>query len=97
MSLPEAYKPVVTVPYIPSTSSSTQHEFRILEHVRITRLDSRNLWARCPSCAQIGRDRTGDNLAIQIKNPRFYRCWAGCTKEEIRAALGQPIRRQQAV
>jgi len=57
----------------------------------------RNLWARCPSCAQIGRDRTGDNLAIQIKNPRFYRCWAGCTKEEIRAALGQSIRRHQAV
>ncbi len=22
-----------------------------------------------PVCAQIGRDRTGDNLAIQIKNP----------------------------
>ena len=60
-------------------------------------MHSRNLWARCPSCAQIGRDRTGDNLAIQIKNPRFYKCWAGCTKEEIRAALGQPIRRQQAV
>jgi hypothetical protein len=97
MSLPEAYKPVAAAPYIPTTSSSTQHEFRILEHVRTTRKDRRNLWARCPSCAQIGRDRTGDNLAIQIKNPRFYRCWAGCTKEEIRAALGQPIRRQQAV
>jgi hypothetical protein len=97
MSLPEAYKPVVTAPYIPTTSTAGQHEFRILEYVRTTRKDSRNLWARCPSCAQIGRDRTGDNLAIQIKNPRFYRCWAGCTKEEIRAALGQPIRRQQAV
>jgi hypothetical protein len=97
MSLPEAYKPVVAAPYIPTTFSAGQHEFRILEHVRATRKDGRNLWARCPSCAQIGRDRTGDNLAIQIKNPRFYRCWAGCTKEEIRAALGQPIRRQQAV
>jgi hypothetical protein len=97
MSLPEAYKPVVAAPYIPTTFSAGQHEFRILEHVHATRKDGRNLWARCPSCAQIGRDRTGDNLAIQIKNPRFYRCWAGCTKEEIRAALGQPIRRQQAV
>jgi hypothetical protein len=67
-------------------------EFRILDYVRATRKDGRNWTARCPSCAQIGRDLSGDNLAIKIKNPRFYRCWAGCTKEEIRAALGQPIR-----
>ena len=67
-------------------------EFRILDYVRATRKNGRNWLARCPSCAEIGRDRRGDNLAIQIKNPRFYRCWAGCTKEEIRAALGQPIR-----
>jgi hypothetical protein len=72
-------------------------EFRILDYVRATRKDSRNWWARCPSCAQAGRDRTGDNLAIQISNPRLYKCWAGCTKEEIRAALGQPIRRKVAV
>jgi hypothetical protein len=25
-------------------------------------------------------------------DPRFYKCWAGCTKEMIRAALGCPIR-----
>jgi len=24
--------------------------------------------------------------------PRFYKCWAGCTKKMIRAALGHPIR-----
>jgi hypothetical protein len=45
----------------------------------------------------VGHDRSGDNLAIQIKNPRFYKCWAGCTKEEIRAALGQPIRKRALV
>ena len=32
------------------------------------------------------------NLAILIEDPRFYQCWAGCTKEMIRAALGCPIR-----
>lgn len=35
------------------------------------------------------------NLAILVSDPRFYQCWAGCTKEMIRAALGHPIRVQQ--
>ena len=45
-----------------------------------------------PSCAEAGHDRSGDNLAILIEDPRFYHCWAGCSKEMIRAALGFPIR-----
>ena len=94
MSLPEAYKPAPSVPYIPSAPGTDNQEFRILDFVRPTRKDSRNWWARCPSCAQAGRDRSGDNLAIQIKNPRFYKCWAGCAKEEIRAALGRPIHKR---
>jgi hypothetical protein len=97
MTLPEAYRPVVAHPYIPSAASTLCTEFRILDYVRTTRKDSRNWWARCPSCAQAGHDRSGDNLSIQIRNPRLYKCWAGCTKEEIRAALGQPIRRKVAV
>lgn len=92
MSLPEAYRPVTTVPYVPPASGKNYDEFRILDFVRTTRKDSRNWWARCPSCAQAGRDRSGDNLAIQVKNPRLYKCWAGCSKEEIRAALGRPLR-----
>jgi hypothetical protein len=97
LTLPTTYRPVSAPPYRPPVSSTPGTEFRILDYVRATRKGGRNWTARCPSCAQIGRDHSGDNLAIQIKNPRLYRCWAGCTKEEIRAALGQPIRRQQAV
>ena len=67
-------------------------EFRILEHVGPVRRIGRNYVARCPSCAAAGHDRSGDNLAILIENPRFYQCWAGCGKEAIRAAIGCPIR-----
>src|SRR5208283_5281053 len=67
-------------------------EFRILEHVGRVRKVGRNYIARCPSCAERGHDRGGDNLAILIEAPRFYKCWAGCTKEMIRAAVGCPIR-----
>ena len=69
-----------------------QLEFRILEHVRTVRKVGRNYVTRCPSCADSGHDRSGDNLAILIEDPRFYKCWAGCDKQMIRAALGCPIR-----
>ena len=69
-----------------------QLEFRILEHVGAVRKVGRNYVTRCPSCADSGHDRSGDNLAILIEDPRFYKCWAGCDKEMIRAALGCPIR-----
>jgi len=70
-----------------------RREFSILEHVsgRKRRI-GRNYFTRCPSCARQGRDKSGDNLAICIADPRKYKCWAGCRKEEIRAALGCPIR-----
>jgi hypothetical protein len=65
--------------------------FCILDYVRETRVVGRNYVARCPSCALAGRDRGRDNLAILVSDPRFYQCWAGCTKEMIRAAVGKPI------
>jgi len=71
---------------------AARSEFRILEHVGPIRKVGRNYVTRCPSCAEAGHDRSGDNLAILIEDPRFYRCWAGCRKEAIRAALGCPIR-----
>ncbi len=82
-------------PYVPS-SNPNHREFRIRDHVTVRRRAGRNYWARCPSCAGLGRDRSADNLAISISDPRKYKCWAGCTKEQIRAALGRPIRSQRA-
>jgi hypothetical protein len=66
-------------------------EFYILEYIKVVRKKGRNYVARCPSCAQFGHDRSRDNLSILVANPRFYKCWAGCSKDMIRAALGRPI------
>jgi hypothetical protein len=66
-------------------------EFRILDYVEVKRKAGRNYCTRCPSCAAAGQDTSGDNLAISIEEPLKYKCWAGCTKEMIRAALGRPI------
>ncbi len=80
------------VPY----SGPRPGEFRILEHISgKLRKVGRNYVARCPSCAADGHDQSSDNLAIRIDDPRFYKCWAGCTKEMIREALGCPIRFRQ--
>ena len=65
--------------------------FQILQHVKVHAKRSGNYWTQCPSCARQGRDRAMDNLAISIADPRFYKCWAGCTREMIREALGQPV------
>lgn len=96
MTLPEAYLPPKLDPYIPLVSASGYKEFRILEYVQInTRVrDGKNWVARCPSCASAGRDRHGDNLKILKSNPLIYKCFAGCRKEDIREALGRPIRRR---
>lgn len=66
--------------------------FRILDHVEVRRKVGRNWVARCPSCAAAGNDTSKDNLAIAVEEPQKYICWAGCTREMIRAALGVPVR-----
>jgi hypothetical protein len=93
LRMPEEYapKPPMTVSY-KGALNGNHREFRILDYVKTLRKMSRNYWAQCPSCAQQGRDKSGDNLAISIADPRKYRCWAGCNREQIRAALGCPIR-----
>jgi hypothetical protein len=71
--------------------TSPPNEFRILDYVEVRRQCGRNWIARCPSCARANRDTSGDNLAISIEEPRKYICWAGCSREMIREALGRPI------
>ena len=95
LEMPEEFRPRPKIdlpPYDP-----TRREFRILDHVPPTRKRSGNYWTQCPSCAEQGRDHGGDNLAISVADPRKYKCWAGCTKEMIRAALGHPIRIRRQV
>ena len=93
LKMPEEFapKPQVQFSYRPSLNGN-HREFRILDYVRVKRRMAKNYWTQCPSCARQGRDRSGDNLAISIADPRKYKCWAGCSKEDIRAALGCPIR-----
>jgi len=75
----------------PKYFESKPGEFRILEYVEVRRQAGRNWVTRCPSCASQGHDKSRDNLAISVEEPRKYCCWAGCTREMIRAAVGRPI------
>jgi hypothetical protein len=71
--------------------TASPREFRILDHIH-TPLHTigQNNVTQCPSCAEEGHDRSGDNLSISIEDPRKYICWAGCTRDMIRAAVGCP-------
>lgn len=92
MTIPPQFAPPAKQPDPPRPDRySTGGEFRILDHVDVKRKSGRNYWTRCPSCAAAGHDTSGDNLAISIEEPLKYKCWAGCTREMIRAALGRPI------
>jgi hypothetical protein len=94
----ETFTQGLSIPEYVAQRQQVQTVFRnngglqILEHVTVRVRRSGNYWTRCPSCAEQGHDRAGDNLAISISDPRFYKCWAGCSREMIRAALGQPVR-----
>jgi len=91
MRIPEQYLGAPRTAEARVPPFSFRGEFRILDYVAVRRKSGRNYWARCPSCAGAGHDTGGDNLAISIQEPQKYKCWAGCTKEMIRAALGRPI------
>jgi hypothetical protein len=78
-------------PHLPQRYIPSAKDFRILDYVKPRRKSGRDWVTQCPSCARAKRDTSGDNLKILIEDPRKYKCWAGCTKEMIREALGQPI------
>mgnify|MGYP002777111418 FL=1 len=48
--------------------------------------------AICPSCAQVGKDRS-KNLSLIPNTDGAYKCHRGCTPDEIRDALGMPKNR----
>ena len=88
LTMPEEFRPrprLVLPPYVPNRG-----EFSILEHVSKGRRSGKDYRTGCPSCGE--RDKNRDNLAVNVLDPRKYRCWAGCSKEQIRAAVGCPIR-----
>ena len=90
-TIPQEFAQRACRPEIPKHLDSKPGEFRILEYVEVRRQVGRNWVARCPSCASQGHDKAGDNLAVSVEEPRKYCCWAGCTREMIRAAVGRPI------
>lgn len=91
-TLPEEFTRPAKPPEVPKRYfAPTGTEFRILDYVKVTRRYGRNWFAQCPSCAGAGHDRSQDNLAISVEEPLKYKCFAGCTKEMIRNAVGRPI------
>jgi hypothetical protein len=91
MTLPEEFqRPRMDAK--PFTPSPGGNEFRILDYVTVTAKESTDYRAQCPSCGPKG-DPRAHHLAISIAKPLMYHCWAGCSREAIRAALGRPIRK----
>jgi hypothetical protein len=88
-SMPPQLAPAGTKAELEMRRHAGWREFRILDHINtpLHRVGHNNV-TRCPSCAEDGHDRSGDNLSISIEDPRKYICWAGCTSDMIKAALG---------
>ncbi len=76
-----------------NSATGSRHEFRILEHLSTKlRKVGRNYVTQCPSCAEGGHDRSGDNLAVSIEDPRKYICWAiNCSAFRRRVVFPTPV------
>ena len=87
LTMPEPDEPAVV--YTAPAAGFKRQGFEIHREVKTRlKIEGRNYSTRCPSCAAAGRDRGGDNLKINRQNPYLYQCFAGCHKNDIRAALG---------
>ncbi len=86
---PEA-EPNIT--YTPLSPRFNPDAFDIRKYTRLKDRTGKNMIGQCPSCAKQGRDRGRDNLAVNKNNPNLYCCWAGCTADDIRRAVGAPPR-----
>ncbi len=90
-SMPPQLAPAGAKAELEMTKRVERRGFWILDHINTPlRTVGRNNVTQCPSCAEDGHDRSGDNLSISIDEPRKYICWAGCTRDMIRAAVGCP-------
>src|SRR5215831_6636236 len=67
-TMPANFVPAAQEPRQAQRIQSGRHTaiFDILRHVGKVRKVGRNYVTRCPSCAEAGHDRSGDNLAIRI-------------------------------
>jgi hypothetical protein len=92
LSFPEEYRPPEPVSFNLPPGVDTTRWFRIREHVRNLHSVGKDFKAQCPSCAQKGKDTAMDNLSISGQDEFLYHCFAGCTSDDIRAALGCPKR-----
>lgn len=54
----------------------------------VAALGGRHHSARCPVCADVGRDRKGNNLSVNERDGRvLVHCFAGCDQSNVIAAL----------
>ncbi len=52
------------------------------------RRSGKNYVAECPACASSGNDRNKHHLSVLTADPKVYHCFCGCSREEIKRALG---------
>jgi len=52
------------------------------------RKSGKNYVAACPACASRGNDRKAGHLSVLRDDPSVYHCFCGCSREDIKRALG---------